>query len=70
MIYLVFAGYHYYPQAGIEDLWGIYDDERTALENAQKVKDCDWVQVVRVNTETLEWALLKDFQPKETRRSP
>jgi len=62
MIYLVFAGYRYYPEGGIEDLWGIYNSEQVAWEGMQKAKkDHDWVQVVRVNTETLEWELLKVF---------
>ena len=54
VLYFVFAGEFYYPCGGIDDLVGVFKDERTALRTAKReLKDPSrWVQVVAVQPRT------------------
>lgn len=51
-MYLLFAGYTYYPDGGWGDFHGKYETEADAVEGANKALDdgCDWWHVVDMAT--------------------
>jgi hypothetical protein len=44
-MYLVFAGYHYYPSGGWSDYQGSYSSEKEALQAIANLS-YDWWQIV------------------------
>lgn len=55
-MYLLFAGFHYYPSGGWDDFIGSFDSVQACLDAlksicAQKTHYEDWYQIVDMNTQ-------------------
>lgn len=68
-MYMLFSGYHYYPEGGSGDVVGIYETKELAIEHYND-QDCgfgnhDWGDILNLSTQ--EWTRLRD--PPEGKKS-
>jgi hypothetical protein len=56
MVYVVTAGYGYYPESGCEDWRGVYKTPEDAERHAFRLfGEHDWIKIIEIDTTTCDY---------------